>query len=202
MRIDEALQQIDAMSALAERSTVYQGLRSVPIALTGLFGLAAGVIQPWWMSHASDRAFAFVDLWVIVAVAALAIIFSDMAMRYYQSPTARARRLTLTVLKRLSPAIVVGGGLTLVLCETAPETIWMLPGLWALMLGLGIYSTAPYLPRPLQSIGIWYLGMGMATLMLARDSYALSPWSMAIPFGGGQLLTAWLIYRHPQHSTE
>lgn len=200
MRIEEALQQVDAIAALAQRGATYRGLRWQTVGATGVFGLAAAALQPMLMAGDSNPVFTLLLLWVTVAAASLSLIVADMAWRYHQNPTARSRRLTLTVLKRLSPALVVGGGLTVVWFDSATESVWMLPGLWAIVLGLGIFSTASCLPEPLRQVGIWYIGCGFALLMVMPHTSNFHPLAMAIPFGGGQLLTSALIYRYGETS--
>jgi hypothetical protein len=44
------------------------------------------------------------------------------------------------------------------------------------------------------SVGVWYLATGLATLALS-SVVPLSPLVMAIPFGAGQLLMAFVLYR-------
>jgi hypothetical protein len=39
-------------------------------------------------------------------------------------------------------------------------------------------------------VGIWYLCCGLTCLMLQSRVHALSPWTMGVPFGVGQLLVA------------
>jgi hypothetical protein len=69
----------------------------------------------------------------------------------------------------------------------------MLPGLWQIVLSLGIFASCRLLPAPFIVIGIWYLGAGLACLALTDDTNALSPWMMGLPFGVGQLLAAIVI---------
>lgn len=201
MRIDEALQQLDSITAIAERTATYRGFQCFPIAVTGILGIFAATIQPWWQARSGNQSAAFVGLWVTVAMIAIIVVAADMLLRYSRDPTVRTRRLTITVLKCLAPSIFVGGGLTIVISQTLPEAAWMLPGLWSLLLGLGIYASSPHLPKELLQVGIWYIGCGFACLILARDANALSAWSMAIPFGVGQLLTAWLIHANADQTT-
>ena len=118
-----------------------------------------------------------------------------MAARYYRDPTARARRMTLDVLSRLAPAIVVGAAMTLIVFVMAREVAWMLPGLWSVLLGLGIFAASSLLPRSLSQVAIWYIGCGLAVLMMSHGDGALSPLAMAIPFGGGQCFAAVLMHK-------
>jgi hypothetical protein len=87
------------------------------------------------------------------------------------------------------PSVGVGGLLTVVLVRFAPGALWMLPGLWQIIFSLGVFSSCRFLPRTVGAVGIWYLLTGLTSLALA-DARALSPWSMGIPFGVGQMLLA------------
>jgi hypothetical protein len=42
--------------------------------------------------------------------------------------------------------------------------------------------------------GGWYFLTGFLSLVLASESHALSPWLMGLPFLGGQLLMASILY--------
>ena len=195
MRINEALQQLDAISAVADRATTFQGLRSAPTAVTSVIAVAAAIIQRQLVSQSGDPLLSYLMLWVGVAVTALSVVLADMVLRYYRDPTARARRMTLEVLTRLAPSMVVGAALTVIVFVSAREVTWMLPGLWSVLLGLGIFAASSLLPRSLQQVGIWYIACGLAVLLIARGDAALSPLAMGIPFGGGQCLGACLIHR-------
>jgi hypothetical protein len=96
--------------------------------------------------------------------------------------------------EQLLPAMVVGTLLTFVIARFAPQALWLLPGLWQIVLSLGVFASCRGLPVPLIAIGIWYLASGLACLAFAQGDAALSPWAMGVPFGVGQLLAAALIY--------
>ncbi|GAA5506952.1 hypothetical protein [Novipirellula caenicola] len=195
MRIDEALQQLDLISAVADRSRTFDGLRAAPTAASGVIALLAAAMQTQLVSSSPTPLQSYLLLWIGVAAVSLSIVIADMTFRYYRDPTARARRMTLEVLSRLAPAMVVGAALTLIVFVTSPEVAWMLPGLWSLLLGLGIFAASSLLPRSLSQVAIWYIGCGLAVLMMSHGDGALSPLAMAIPFGGGQCFAAWLMHQ-------
>ena len=64
-----------------------------------------------------------------------------------------------------------------------------IPGLWQVIFSLGVFSSCRFLPRPMIAAGAWYLLTGLTCLALA-DNRALSPWTMGISYGVGQLLVA------------
>ena len=66
------------------------------------------------------------------------------------------------------PAGVAGALLTVVLFRFAPESLWMLPGLWQIVFSLGVFASCRSLPRPMFAVGVWYLAAGLASLALAN----------------------------------
>ncbi|QDT09230.1 hypothetical protein [Planctomycetes bacterium K23_9] len=194
MKLDEALEHLDAIKSVANRSNTFEGLRAFPTALTSLVAIAAACLQSGIVAQSTDPTRAFLMLWVSVAAIALVIVLADMVLRYYRDPTARERRMTLDVLARLSPAIIVGASITTVVFFTAIEIAWVLPGLWAALLGMGVFAASSLLPSSLQKVGIWYIGCGLAVLILGQGDWVMHPLTMAIPFGGGQVLAAGLMH--------
>jgi hypothetical protein len=76
-----------------------------------------------------------------------------------------------------------------VLYEFAPDVVWMLPGLWQVIFSIGVFSSCRFLPRSMTAAGVWYLLTGLFTIGLGDDR-ALSPLTMGLSFGLGQLLVA------------
>lgn len=90
--------------------------------------------------------------------------------------------------------MVAGGLVTIVLARTAQDCLWMLPGLWCILFGLGIFASSRLLPRATILVAVFYLAAGLACLEWARGPHALSPWAMGVPFGVGQLFAAAVLY--------
>jgi hypothetical protein len=92
------------------------------------------------------------------------------------------------------PSAVAGGLLAAMLWKFAPETLWLLPGLWQVLVSLGVFASVRSLPRTVALAGAWYFVAGFAVLLLASQSHALSPWTMGLPFVIGQSLMATILY--------
>jgi hypothetical protein len=90
--------------------------------------------------------------------------------------------------------LIVGVLLTVVVTRAAPKEVWMLPGLWQLLFSLGVFASCRFLPRQTFIVGIWYLVTGLASLLIQSGSASLLPWTMGLPFGGGQLLVAAIMH--------
>jgi hypothetical protein len=93
------------------------------------------------------------------------------------------------------PAGAAGALLALVLVRVSPESLWMLPGLWQVLVSLGLFASVRSLPKGVALPGAWYMVAGLAVLMLASTDHALSPWTMGLPFAIGQFLMAAILYR-------
>jgi hypothetical protein len=61
-------------------------------------------------------------------------------------------------------------------------------------MGLAVFASARSLPSTVRLGGAWYLVAGVAVLMLASRTHALSPLLMGAPFVIGQSLMAAIFY--------
>jgi hypothetical protein len=135
-----------------------------------------------------------VALWATTAIASTIIVGIEVVTRSRRVHSGLADEMILAAAEQLLPAMVTGALLTFVLMRFAPESLWMLPGLWQIVLSLGAFASCRSLPPPLFAVGVWYLATGLACLAFASGEHAFSPWAMGLPFGIGQFLTAALIY--------
>ncbi|HEY8504955.1 MAG TPA: hypothetical protein VIL46_10260, partial [Gemmataceae bacterium] len=76
----------------------------------------------------------------------------------------------------------------------APQSAWMLPGLWQILFSLGVFASCRLLPRAVFGVAVFYLFSGLAVLIVAQGEHALSPWAMGLPFGVGQFGAAAVLY--------
>ena len=190
--VSRALEQIAEIHGQLAKGEVYRGWRPVPVAVSGLVGIGAAAYQ-----SAFDRPLepvAFVAFWLVVAAAALAIGCSEIAWHYARSASASDRRRTNQVLGQFLPAIAAGALVSVALVRMTPALATLLPGLWALLFGVGVFSARPYLPPASVVVAGFYWTAGLALLWIARDATTLSPWMVGGPFGAGQLLTAAVLY--------
>jgi hypothetical protein len=193
--LDKALTDIQAMRSQIARGIEFRAYGPATIGATGLISIAAGLIQFYWVGAGLSVINSFLALWTAAAALSAAIIAAEVLTRSKRVHSGLADEMIQAAVEQILPSIVAGALLTYVLVRFAPETVWMLPGLWQLILSLGIFASRRFLPAPLMSVGVWYLASGLICLAYANGSYALSPLAMALPFGGGQLLAAILIYR-------
>ncbi|QEG41091.1 hypothetical protein UC8_31090 [Roseimaritima ulvae] len=192
------MDEIDWIRQSVARAQRFDGIRALPTLGSGLLAIAAAAFQSRWLVAVDDAAYLqqYVGLWSLVAGCSLAFVVIDMVMRYHASPTARQRRMTREVLNVLTPCLCVGALLTAGLLRVAPGYGWMLPSLWAYCLALGIFATRPMLPFIASVCGSYYAAAATVWLLAAPQAMPIAGMGMGILFGGGQCLSAGLLYWH------
>ncbi|MCX7047993.1 MAG: hypothetical protein NTX50_21220 [Candidatus Sumerlaeota bacterium] len=193
MEVDEALEQIAEIHAHLAKAEVFREFRAIPVALTGLLGFAAAAAQPFVIG-AAQSPLPFVIYWLCVAGVVALIICGSMAYAYWRHPNRWAMQKTLTVFGQITPVCVAGILLTAGLALRSREIVALLPGAWAILGGLCIFASRPYLPRHIGYAALYYVCAGALVLAIADGEKALWPWTMGLTFGIGQLLTAAILY--------
>jgi hypothetical protein len=194
MELREALTQITEIRLQLARTEVFRGYRAMPVAFSGLVALLAGLLQAATIADPVTRVGAYLSLWIGAAVVSGLAAGLEMMVRARNASSPLTREMTWLALEQFCPSLVAGALLTIVVVRAAPESLWMLPGLWQIVFSLGIFASCRLLPRPTSWVAVFYLAAGLAVLALARGDAALSPWAMALPFGAGQMLAAAVLY--------
>jgi hypothetical protein len=188
--LNEALSEIAAIRSQIVRTAEFRGYGPITVAITGLVALAAAEIQARVLPAAAHEVTTYLILWIATAAIAASLIAFEMVLRSRTIHSGLAQEMILHAVEQLVPSGVAGMLLTAVLIKAAPETTWMLPGLWQILFSLGVFASARFLPRSIFAVAAWYLVAGLVCLSWAASERALSPWMMGLPFGIGQLLAA------------
>jgi hypothetical protein len=197
MELHEALAQIAEIHQGVARAELLRGYRAVPVALSGMLALTAAVVQPVVVGAPTDNLSAYLLLWLGAALLSVLATALEMVWSLYKTPSRLERQKTFVAVSQFLPCLLAGALflLLIVLARWAPDSMWMLPGLWAMLFGLGIFASCRFLPRRIFWIGACYLAAGAACLALAQGENAFSPWAMGLPFGVGQLVCAAVLWR-------
>ena len=201
--LDRALLDINFVREHIARTTQFRGYGPLTLAATGVFALGVAAVEAQRPSAAHGRALEFILVWCATAVVAVTLIGIEAIVRSRRLHGGMAVEMLQSAIEQFLPAITAGILITFALARWAPGALWMLPGLWQIVFSLGVFSTARILPKMVFIVGIWYLGCSLACLAMGQGD-PLSPWSMGIPFGGGQLLVACIlqICRHSDPQDE
>lgn len=194
MELREAMRQISDIRRQMALGEVFRGYRSLTVGVSGLLGVAAAAVQSRWIPSPELELERYLLFWISVAVASVVLAGSELLFRSYVAGPGNAREMTKLAVEQFLPCIVVGALLTLSIYRAAPEVGWMLPGLWAFTFALGVFASYRLLPPQVFWIGAFYVVCGVACLLYGQGEHAYSPWQMGITFGGGQLLSALVLY--------
>jgi hypothetical protein len=185
-----ALAEIEAIRGQVARTTQFRGYGPVTLAATGVLAIVAAAVQPALMSDPQHQSGAYLKLWVGTAALSLVLISLETLSRARRVHSSLSLPMLRSAGAGFLPAIVAGLLLTVAIGRDSANNTWMLPGLWQLIFSLGVFSSCRLLPRPMFAVGVWYLSSGLIVLAHGNGAYALSPWTMGIPFGVGQILVA------------
>ena len=195
MELRDALTQITEIRLQLARTEVFRGYRAMPVAFSGGVALLAAVIQAATITDPFGQIGQYLALWIGAAVVSGLAAGLEMTIRARNAATSVTRELTWLAIEQFCPCVMAGALVTVVLLRAAPESLWLLPGLWQIFYGLGIFASCRLLPRPTFWVAVFYLGTGLAVLALGQGEKALGPWMMGLPFGVGQMLAAAVLYR-------
>jgi hypothetical protein len=195
MELREALTQITEIRLQMARTEVFRGYRAVPAAFSGFVAVAAATVQTMAVPDPVSQINVYLGLWIGAAVASGLSAAIEMMGRARDARLPLKRELTHLAIEQFCPCLVAGALVTMVVVRSAPDCIWILPGLWQVLYSLGIFASCRLLPRPIFGVATFYLLSGLVTLSLSRGEHALDPWAMGLPFSIGQFLAAAVLYR-------
>ena len=196
--LQQALADIGDIRTKIAAGATFQGLGPWTMATTGAAAFALAIAQTAWPASDATR---FIAQWLALAAAASLLIGLTMITRARRHHGRLAQPMLINAFEHFMPFAAAGAMLCGIVVQCAPDMAWMLPGLWQVLIGLGLFACQRFLPRSVVAIAVWYVASGNAVLLLSSDARALSPWAMGIPFGLGQcLLAAALLVANSPHN--
>lgn len=185
----EAARQLSEIHEQIAKGEVYRGSQPVVVAAGGLVGVSAALLQPQLVAGAR----AFVVYWFAVAAANL-LLNALSLVRGYLRDDRYGRRHTWIVIGQLTPALAAGALVAAAAFSRWPELIPLLPPIWALLLGLGLFAARPYLPRYIGWVALYHVALAALLFQLDAPSLATLGWIMGLGFGLGQLAAAVVLH--------
>jgi hypothetical protein len=192
MDVGRALGQIAEIQRQLAKGEIYRGYRPVPVALSGIIGIAAAWLQDPGLG-ARDPV-GFVLYWMVVAACAVTLGATEIAYNYFQHESAGERRRTRLVVGQFLPGVLAAAIITGCFLHLSATLVPLLPGIWALSMGVGTFASRPYLPRASGWVALFYYSAGAVLLWIARGPDPVSGWWVGATFGTGQLLAAAVLY--------
>ena len=191
--LNRALGDISSIRRQVAQSTEFRGYGPATLAVTGVLAAVAAAAQALWLTGPEARISGYMGIWIGTAALSAALIGVQTANRARRMHSGMADEMIRMAVEQFLPSVGAGALLTLVLVRCAPGSVWMLPGLWQVIFSLGVFASCRFLPRMVAAAGAWYLLTGLTCLAMG-DARALSPWAMGLPFAGGQMAVAAILY--------
>jgi hypothetical protein len=199
--LHKALGDISSIRRQMARSTEFRGYGPATLAVTGFLAISAAWAQAIWLPDPARHIPLYLGIWISTAIVSAALIGVQTVTRTHRMHSGMADAMIRMAVEQFLPSAAAGGLMTLVIIRAVPSALWMLPGLWQIIFALGVFSSCRFLPRPMAAAGVWYLLTGLACVALA-DNRALSPLTMGISFGVGQLLVAGILFFTARESSD
>lgn len=199
--LHKALGDISSIRRQVAQSTEFRGYGPATLAGTGVLAIVAAVAQALWLPDPADHVPVYLGIWITTAILSATLIGTQMMARARRIHSVMADEMIRTAVEQFLPSVGAGALMTVVLVRFVPAALWMLPGMWQVIFSLGVFSSCRFLPRPMAVAGAWYLLTGLTCIALA-DNRALSPWTMGISYGAGQLLVAAILLRSAKEGAD
>jgi hypothetical protein len=190
--VDTALLEIGRIRDQIAASTRFQGFTPAVAAVTGLLAMALAAVQSAALAPSTTSVEMLVQ-WVVLAIICAFLIGGGAVVRARRLHRAMADTMISTTLRQFLPICSAGAIAAIVILLRAPGWAAILPGLWQLLIGIGILVALPTLPRPLVWGAAWYFTAGTVSLLAGAGAAEIAPWFMGASFGIGQLLIAGLL---------
>ena len=199
MESDWAVQHLQTIRTLMERSAVYRHALAPVMLFAGTLGVAAaaiGLLGHW------DSLRTFGALWLgtaVLAVIGALLIVRRQALKdrepFWSPPT---RRVAHAILPPLLAGMFLGALLTFASHGSAIDFSLLLPFLWAFFYGCALHSAGFFMPRGVKWFGWVYIGLACAILAgiaILRPEAEFSPhWLMGFFFGALHLAYGAYLY--------
>jgi hypothetical protein len=192
--LDKALADIVAIRSQIAAGTAFRGYGPATMVATGALALLTAILQYLFIDNPTTDPLAFFLGWGLAAALAGVMIWIEMRARSRRHHSGLADAMIHQAIEQFLPAGVAGVLLAVVLWKFSVETLWLLPGLWQILVSLGIFASVRSLPRSVALTGAWYFVSGFAVVVLASRTHMLSPWTMGLPFVIGQSVMAVILY--------
>ena len=188
-----ALSDIGDIRQQLAAGTLFRGFGPLVLCVTGGLALMTAAAQAIWPELA-DEPTSYFATWTATAIASAVLVGMEMVARTRRHHGGLADAMLFNAVEHFLPVGATGALVAAILLFFAPDVSWLLPGLWQMLVALGLFASTRFLPRQVALGGAWYFVAGASVLMLAGQTRMLSPWAMGVPFGVGQFLLAAIIH--------
>ncbi len=194
--LQNALDQINDIRQRVAEAKLFHGFGPLVVGLTGLLALLLGTLQA---ARPMDGP-TMLHAWILLGAVSLGLIGAEMWALSRRAEGVNAFTLLWAMIEKFLPSLFVGAALGWIILTHAPQAQWLLPGIWQVFVSMALFAARPMLPVAVTAVAAWYMVAGLVGMLMA-SSGGITPWSMAVPFGIGQLLMALALKWSIPHTT-
>lgn len=191
--LDKALADLGDIRARLAAGDMFRGFGPAVIAITGGMAFATAFVQSLWPEVFAKDDKTFLLCWIITATLAMGLVGTEMIARTRRLHGGMADAMLFNAVEHFLPAGFAGAAIAATLYQFSPQTLWTLPGLWQILVALGLFAATRILPSTINLVAAWYFVIGIAVLIVSAQHQALLSWAMGLPFGVGQILMAFVL---------
>lgn len=194
MKLRDAIDQISTIHTQLAATEHLRSLRAIPVALSGVLAILAALAQVVWLDDPMAYPRRYLLIWCGAAGISGVVASLVVARRVVRSSGALSAANARLAAMQFAPCLVVGAIVTWFVVVRMHDRLWLLPGLWQLLFGLGNLAAHRLLPAPATLVGVMFIASGGCCLWF--EERALDPWAMGMPFAAGQLALAAILWWH------
>lgn len=195
--LSKALGDISSIRRQVAGTMEFRGYGPATLAGTAALATVAASIQSVCLPAPAAHPTAYLTLWAATATLAAALTAVQVHGRTRRMHSGLSNEMIRMAAEQFLPSLGTGFLLTIVVAVYLPAYLWLLPGLWQIVFSLGVFASCRFLPRTMLVAALWYLVSGLVSLHFG-DARALSPWTMGLAFGAGQVLVAAILLFSPE----
>jgi hypothetical protein len=193
--VERALSEIADIRDRVAASSRFRGFAPEAMAFGAALSLAVAMAQTLWPQALASDTQRYLAVWGAALTCCSILVAVEAIARTRSLHGGLARAMLNSTVRQLLPFALAGAVIAVVVCRSARDAAWVVPGTWQMLVGLAGFSAAPSLPREIVYPAAWYFASGVVALLVAAASDSLSPWLMGLPFAVGQTLVALVLKR-------
>lgn len=193
--VEKALTDIADIRRQMAAGRMFRGFGPAVIALTGVFAALLTAAQLIWPQSLAATPTALLGWWIFAAMLSVIFIGIEMLALSRRHHGGLADSMITHAVQTFLPIGASGAVIGAIILKNQLGLAWALPGIWQLLIAIGIFSALQFLPKSVGLAGIWYFIAGTCGLMLGSINEALTPLSMGIPFAIGQWIMALILFK-------
>lgn len=193
--IERALSEISDIRSRLAASTRFRGYAPEAVAMIGFLSLVIVLAQMFWPDTLAASNEQQVLILAAVLVASGLTIATEAITRARSQHGGMAGAMLKGMVRAQLPICLVGATVGIVLFLHERELVWILPGLWQMLVGVVSFNSYSTMPRAIIWPALWFVISGAAVMWLAGKDGQLTPLLVGGPFTVGYLSIAWILHR-------